>query len=41
MIVFHPDAFAADYYENECMLLGMAIKYAGLHSREITFISTK
>lgn len=41
MIVFHQDAFAADYQENEFMLLGMAIKYAGLHSREITIIPTK
>ena len=35
------DAFAAEYQEREFALLGMAIKYAGLHSREITFISTK
>ena len=41
MIVFHQDAFAADYQENEFTLLGMAIKYAGLHSREITIIPTK
>ncbi|MFT4019065.1 MAG: hypothetical protein QM668_19030 [Agriterribacter sp.] len=41
MIVFHQDVFAADYQMDEFMLLGMAIKYAGLHGREITIIPTK
>lgn len=40
MLIFHQDAFAADYQEEEFRLLGMAIKYAGLHSREITIIPT-
>ena len=29
VIIFHQDAFAADYQPNEFTLLGMAIKYAG------------
>lgn len=40
MILLHQDAFAADYQEEEFRLLGMAIKYAGLHGREITIIPT-
>ena len=39
-IIFHQDAFAADYQNEEFSLLGMAIKYAGLHGREITIIPT-
>jgi hypothetical protein len=34
----HQDAFAAGYDEDEYMLLGMAVKYAGLHGVEVTFI---
>ncbi len=41
VIVLHQDAFAADYEEDECFLLGMAVKYAGLHNREITIIPEK
>ena len=41
MIVFHQAAFAADYQMDEFILLGMAIKYAGLHGREITIIPAK
>lgn len=41
IVVFHQDAFAADYQEDEFSLLGMAIKYAGLHGREITIISKR
>jgi len=29
-VLIHQDAFAADYQEDEYMLLGRAIKYAGL-----------
>jgi len=29
LVLLHQDAFAADYQEDEYMLLGMAIKYAG------------
>ena len=38
VIVFHQDAFAADYQENEFTLLGMAIKYAGLMGKEVRII---
>lgn len=40
MLIFHQDAFAADYQEEEFRLLGMAVKYAGLHGREITIVPT-
>jgi hypothetical protein len=30
--------FAADYQEDEYMLLGMAIKYAGLRGKEVRVI---
>lgn len=39
-IVFHQDAFAVEYQEDEFALLGMAIKYAGIHNREITIVPT-
>jgi hypothetical protein len=32
------DAFAADYQEDEYVLLGMAIKYAGLRGKEVRVI---
>ena len=34
LVLLHQDAFAADYQEDEYMLLGMAIKYAGLRGKE-------
>ena len=37
-MVLHQDAFAADYQEHEYMLLGMAIKYAGLRAKEVRVI---
>lgn len=36
--MLHQDAFAADYQEHEYMLLGMAIKYAGLRGKEVRVI---
>ncbi|MGO9124855.1 MAG: hypothetical protein ACLP6G_08185 [Terriglobales bacterium] len=36
--MLHQDAFAADYQEDEYMLLGMAIKYAGLRGKEVRVI---
>ena len=30
-VVLHQDAFCAGYDDDEYMLLGMAIKYAGMH----------
>ncbi len=35
---FTKAAFAADYQEDEHMLLGMAIKYAGLRGKEVRVI---
>jgi hypothetical protein len=35
VVLLHQDAFAADYQEEEYKLLGMAIKYAGLNSKEV------
>lgn len=37
-VILHQDAFAADYQEDEYMLLGMAIKYAGLRGKEVHVI---
>jgi hypothetical protein len=38
LVMLHQDAFAADYQEDEYMLLGMAIKYAGLRGKEVHVI---
>jgi len=38
LVLLHQDAFAADYQEDEYMLLGMAIKYAGLRGKEVHVI---
>ncbi len=35
ILVLHQDAFAAGYHKDEYLLLGMAIKYAGLHGVEV------
>jgi hypothetical protein len=40
LVLLHQDAFAADYQEDEYMLLGMAIKYAGLRGKEVRVIGT-
>jgi hypothetical protein len=40
MVIIHQDSFAADYQEDEYALLGMAIKFAGLHGKEIRIIGT-
>jgi hypothetical protein len=37
-MVLHQDAFAASYHDDEYTLLGMAIKYAGLHGIVVTVI---
>jgi hypothetical protein len=36
--VLHQDAFAAGYHKDEYILLGLAIKYAGLHNVAVTII---
>ena len=38
LVLLHQDAFAADYQDDECLLLGMAIKYAGLRGKEVRVI---
>jgi hypothetical protein len=38
VVVLHQDAFAADYQDDEYLLLGMAIKYAGLSGKELQVI---
>ena len=38
LVMLHQDAFAADYQEDEYMLFGMAIKYAGLRGKEVRVI---
>jgi hypothetical protein len=38
VLMLHQDAFAAGYDDDEYTLLGMAIKYAGLHGVTITII---
>jgi hypothetical protein len=35
-MLLHQDAFAAGYHDDEYTLLGMAIKYAGLHGVTVT-----
>ncbi|MFZ0783626.1 MAG: hypothetical protein WAM86_20965 [Candidatus Sulfotelmatobacter sp.] len=37
-LLLHQDAFAAGYQDGEYMLLGMAIKYAGLRGKEVRVI---
>ena len=41
LVLLHQDAFAADYQEDEYVLLGMAIKYAGLRGKEVRVIGKK
>ena len=38
LVLRHQDAFAADYQEDESILLGMAIKPAGLRGKEVRVI---
>ena len=38
LVMLHQDSFAAHYQEDEYMLLGMAIKYAGLRGKEVRVI---
>jgi hypothetical protein len=38
LVLLHQDAFAADYQDDEYLLLGMAIKYAGLLGKEVRVI---
>jgi hypothetical protein len=38
VVIVHQDAFAADYQDSEYTLLGKAIKFAGLHGKEVRII---
>jgi len=40
LVIIHQDSFAADYQEDEYALLGKAIKFAGLHGKELRMIGT-
>ena len=40
VVIIHQDSFAADYQQDEYALLGKAIKFAGLHGKEIHIIGT-
>jgi hypothetical protein len=40
VIILHQDSFAADYQQVEYTLLGMAIKFAGLHGKEVRIVGT-
>ena len=37
-LIIHQDAFAADYQDAEYVLLGKAIKYAGIFGKEVHII---
>jgi hypothetical protein len=39
-MLLHQDAFAAGYDDDEYTLLGMAVKFAGLHGVSVTIIGT-
>ena len=38
VILIHQDSFAADYEDHEYTLFGKAIKFAGLHGKEVRII---
>jgi phage gpG-like protein len=38
LVIVHQDSFAMDYQDDEYALLGKAIKYAGLHGKEVRVI---
>jgi hypothetical protein len=38
VVIFHQDAFAADYQQSEFCLLGRAVKYAGLLGKQVQVI---
>jgi len=38
LAILHQDAFATDFQDDDYMLLGMAIKYAGLGGKEVRVI---
>jgi hypothetical protein len=38
VVIIHQDSFAADYQDEEYALFGKALKFAGLHGREVRVI---
>jgi hypothetical protein len=38
VVIIHQDGFAADYQDDEYALLGKAIKFAGLHGKEVHIV---
>jgi hypothetical protein len=40
VVIIHQDSFAADYQQDEYALLGKAIKFAGIHGKELRIIGT-
>jgi len=38
VLIIHQDSFAADYQDDEYTLFGKAIKFAGLHGKEVRVI---
>ena len=40
VVIIHQDSFATDYQQDEYALLGKAIKFAGLHGKELRIIGT-
>jgi hypothetical protein len=40
LVIIHQDSFAVDYQQDEYTLLGKAIKFAGLHGKELRIIGT-
>jgi hypothetical protein len=38
VVIIHQDSFAADYQDEEYTLFGKAIKFAGLHGKEVRVI---
>jgi hypothetical protein len=40
LVIIHQDSFAADYQDDEYTLFGKALKFAGLHGKEVRVIGT-
>jgi hypothetical protein len=40
VILIHQDSFAADYEDHEYTLFGKALKFAGLHGKEVRVIGS-
>jgi hypothetical protein len=38
VVIIHQDSFAADYQDDEYTLFGKALKFAGLHGKEVRII---